>query len=297
MGLFSKEKGDKALEKMGLRQEESGTAGEEENAEASEKVVLIPTDRIVPNPAQPRRNFDEENLNTLATSIKDRGILQPVMVRKAQTRVGGRDYQLIAGERRLRAAKLAGLQKIPAIVRTVEDDEMRRLALVENLQREDLNVAERTRAIAEFVEEAGDIMSVTKELGLSERSIQRYLRIYKVIYSDKALTSLFERQAANVDFRTADLLAKHAESILSSGMLRELLDKANDLGIKEALRFIIKALSKNKKSADLYSIVVRENTLVFTVRHPADVGLKPEDKRRIQKGLRQFFSRLAGNEK
>ena len=95
----------------------------------------VPVDRIAPNPFQPRSRFDETSLRELADSIKATGILQPVLLRRGPD--GG--YQLVAGERRFRAAQLAGLDGIPAIVREVDDREMLELAIVENVQREDLN--------------------------------------------------------------------------------------------------------------------------------------------------------------
>src|SRR5438552_4090019 len=95
----------------------------------------IPVDRIAPNPFQPRSRFDETSLKELADSIKATGILQPVLLRRGPD--GG--YQLVAGERRLRAAQYAGLEAIPAVIREVDDREMLELAIVENVQREDLN--------------------------------------------------------------------------------------------------------------------------------------------------------------
>jgi len=103
---------------------------------------LIPIDEIVPNPNQPRRRFSEEELKELAESIKEFGVLQPIIVREKDGK-----YEIVAGERRWRAAKMAGLSRIPAVVKEVSDEEMMILSLVENLQREDLNPVERARAI------------------------------------------------------------------------------------------------------------------------------------------------------
>jgi ParB family transcriptional regulator, chromosome partitioning protein len=101
----------------------------------------IPIDEIDPNPLQPRRNFEKEKLDELAQSIVHNGIVQPLVVRK----VDGR-YQLIAGERRLRAAKLAGLRDVPAVVREVQDKNLLEITLIENIQREDLNPIETAHA-------------------------------------------------------------------------------------------------------------------------------------------------------
>ena len=113
----------------------------------TDKVTHIPIDRIQSNPHQPRKRFDEEKIRSLAESIRSDGILQPVVVRRKE---GG--YELVMGERRLQAARLAGVPTVPAVVRSVAEIDTLRLALVENLQREDLNpieVAEGYRALVD----------------------------------------------------------------------------------------------------------------------------------------------------
>lgn len=107
-----------------------------ENATTNE-IQDIPINEIRPNPYQPRKSFNEEALRELSESIKNHGVFQPIIVKK-----GIRGYDLIAGERRLRASKMAGLDKIPAIVKDFSDDEMREIALLENIQRENLNAIE-----------------------------------------------------------------------------------------------------------------------------------------------------------
>lgn len=107
-----------------------------ENATSNE-IQEIPVNDIRPNPYQPRKSFNEDALRELASSIKNHGVFQPIIVKK-----GIRGYDLIAGERRLRASKLAGMEKIPAIVKEFSDDEMREIALLENIQRENLTAIE-----------------------------------------------------------------------------------------------------------------------------------------------------------
>jgi ParB family transcriptional regulator, chromosome partitioning protein len=111
----------------------------------------LPVELIAANPKQPRRRFDEEALQALAGSLEERGVLQPVLVR---AKPGG-TYELVAGERRWRAAQIAGLEKIPALVRPRADAEALELALIENMAREDLNPIEEARACAALVEELG----------------------------------------------------------------------------------------------------------------------------------------------
>ena len=100
-----------------------------------EEVVEVPLAELRPNPYQPRQVFDEEALNELASSIKEHGVFQPIIVKKSI-----KGYEIIAGERRVRASKKAGLKTIPALIRQLTDDQMAEVALLENLQRENLNI-------------------------------------------------------------------------------------------------------------------------------------------------------------
>ena len=120
-------------------------------SEPDEELRPLPVDLVDPNPNQPRQAFDEEGLVALADSVRANGVLQPVLVRPV---AGGR-YELIAGERRWRAAKLAGMDNLPAVVRPHDDAASLELALVENMAREDLNPIEEARACAALVEELG----------------------------------------------------------------------------------------------------------------------------------------------
>ena len=127
------------------------------------QIFWVDVDTISPNPYQPRKEFDEGALRDLADSIKQYGILQPVTITEAGTMDDGRtSYELIAGERRTRAARLAGLAQIPAVIRVGDDDSSRfELAIIENLQREDLNPIERAKAFLRLAEE----FSLTHEIG------------------------------------------------------------------------------------------------------------------------------------
>jgi ParB family transcriptional regulator, chromosome partitioning protein len=142
--------------------------------DSGEELRELPVELISPNPKQPRRRFDQESLASLASSLGERGVLQPVLVRP---RPGG-SYELVAGERRWRAAQIAGLQSIPAIVREREDAQALEAALVENMAREDLNPIEEARACAALVEELGLTREdVGRRVGRSRVAVSNLVRL------------------------------------------------------------------------------------------------------------------------
>ena len=141
--------------------------------ESSEPINEIAIQEIIPNPHQPRRDFDEEALAELAQSIKQHGIIQPVVVRKTLT-----GYELVAGERRWRASQLVGLKKMPAVVREYTDAEMMEIALVENLQRQNLNIIEEAIAFRRLIEEFGLTQEeVSQKIGRSRSMIANIVRL------------------------------------------------------------------------------------------------------------------------
>ncbi|MGD1075025.1 MAG: ParB/RepB/Spo0J family partition protein, partial [Thermodesulfovibrionales bacterium] len=160
------------------------------------EVVHVEVNRIRTNSNQVRKAFGNENLHGLADSIKRRGVIQPVSVRKTDDS----GYELISGERRLRAAVLAGLSTVPTLIHEVEDCDMKILALLENVQREDLNIVEKTMAIGQLKEELGTTAKdISQSLGFTERSIERYLRIYKAVHIYPELAQIFESHAEQID--------------------------------------------------------------------------------------------------
>jgi len=141
--------------------------------ESSEPISEIAIRDIVPNQHQPRRDFDEEALAELAQSIRQHGIIQPVVVRKTL-----RGYELVAGERRWRASQLVGLKQLPAVVREYTDAEMMEIALVENLQRQNLNVIEEAIAFRRLIEEFGLTQEeVAQKIGRSRSMIANIVRL------------------------------------------------------------------------------------------------------------------------
>jgi ParB family chromosome partitioning protein len=146
-------------------------------ADRTSDLAEIPVSAIDPNPGQPRTHFDEELLASLAASIRELGVLQPILVRPVD---GGR-YQLIAGERRWRAAKRVGLQTIPALIRTVADQASLEQALVENLHRQDLNPLEEAAAYQQLVEGFGLTHDeVAVRVGKSRAAVSNTLRLFQL---------------------------------------------------------------------------------------------------------------------
>lgn len=150
-----------------------------------DKVLLLDIEKIYPNKEQPRKAFDKENLKELSASIKANGILQPILVQKA-----GSQYQIIAGERRWRATCMAGLHKIPVIVRNPEAGQKSVWALIENIQREELNPIEKARAFKKVIDEKNISQEALAEnLGQSRSSLANFLRLLQL---DKEVQKLVE---------------------------------------------------------------------------------------------------------
>jgi ParB family chromosome partitioning protein len=169
---------------------------------AQDELRELPVEAIAPNPKQPRRRFDEESLHALAGSLGDRGVLQPVLVRP---KAPGR-YELIAGERRWRAAQIAGLERIPALVRDRGDAEALEVALIENMAREDLNPIDEARACAALVEELGLTRGeVGHRVGRGRVAVSNLMRLLDL--PDEAL-DLLERGVFSEGHGRALLLAK-----------------------------------------------------------------------------------------
>ena len=145
--------------------------------QGSSTISEIPLEQIEPNPNQPRREFDEDALQELANSIVEIGIIQPITLRQVEDN----KFQIIAGERRWRASQLAGLQAIPAYIRTIKDESVMELALVENIQREDLNAIEIALAYEHLLSAEGMTQErVSERVGKSRTAITNYLRLLKL---------------------------------------------------------------------------------------------------------------------
>ncbi len=162
------------------------------------RVVFLPARSIRPNPAQPRKNFDPEALDELSESIRQHGILQPLSVRRCANA-----YELIAGERRLRAAQLAGITEIPCIIMSMDDRQSGMAAMVENLQRQDLD----------FIEEAVGISRLLKDWNMSQEQVARLLGKSQSAIANK-LRLLKHSEAVLTALREAGLTERHARALL-----------------------------------------------------------------------------------
>jgi ParB family chromosome partitioning protein len=209
-----------------------------EGAPSTGRFLELDIQKIIPNRYQPRKDFREQDLQELTASVRERGVLQPILVRAAE----GGQYELIAGERRWRAAKLAGLEKIPAVIQRASDPDAIELALIENLQRQDLNAIETAKAYSRLVEEFRLTQEeVARRVGKDRSSVANTLRllnlpseIQEALASDrltvghaKVLLSLAGLQAQlrmarrilqkGLSVRAAELAVKRAPARVRSG--------------------------------------------------------------------------------
>ena len=224
----------------------SALINNDENVDQS-RVEEIFIDQIEANPFQPRSNFDEDALNELANSIREKGVIQPITVRK----IKAEKYQIVAGERRWRASKIVGLKKIPAVIRNFDDQEMLEIALIENIQREDLNPVEEAKAYKEMLDNFDITQAdLAKQVGKSRSNVSNMIRLLKL--ADKVKNHL----------QQGTITIGHARALLS-------LDKEEtqiaaceniiiqDLTVRETEKYVeklknpLKDKEKKKEKAEL----------------------------------------------
>lgn len=225
-----------------------------------ESVFLIEVDKIKPNPFQPRKHFDEEALKELAASIREFGIIQPLIISKIEHEVedGTKvEYQLIAGERRLMAAKMIGMERVPAIVRRMSKKaEQMELAIVENLQRANLNPVETARAYARLQDEFGLTQrEIAVRLGKSRESIANNLRILNLPteIQDAVIKNQINESQARLLLAIDDMAQQMA-------IFNELIK--NNLSVRE-LRGRIKIISSGVKSSETTAKPETTNPEIF----------------------------------
>ena len=209
---------------------EDAVAEDERPAEARSGTDVLPIDRIVPNPRQPRREFPEDDLSELAESIRSRGILQPLIVRRDPDDAGR--YQIVAGERRWRAAQRAQLHDVPVIVRDLSDVEVLEVAIIENIQRADLNAVEEAAGYRQLLERFGHTQEQLAEaLGKSRSHIANSIRLLKL------------PEEVQVLVRDGKLSAGHARALVTAedpaALARRVAKRA--LSVRETEQLVRKA--------------------------------------------------------
>lgn len=223
----------------------------QEPASAAQELLIK---NIAANPYQPRCNFDEEKLQELAASIKEFGVVQPVVVRKK-----GRSYELVAGERRLRAAGLAGLTKVPAIVKDYDDAKMMEIALIENIQRHDLNPIEEAQGLRRLMQEFKLTQEQTAEkVGRSRSAVTNILRLLN-------LPEQVQKQIINgvltmgqakqlLGLPKPEQMCEVAEAIIANGwssrMTEEVVRKLKESKKLKIVRELIEEEAKNKDNKE-----------------------------------------------
>lgn len=223
----------------------------QEPASAAQELLIK---NIAANPYQPRCNFDEEKLQELAASIKEFGVVQPVVVRKK-----GRNYELVAGERRLRAAGLAGLTKVPAIVKDYDDAKMMEIALIENIQRHDLNPIEEAQGLRRLMQEFKLTQEQTAEkVGRSRSAVTNILRLLN-------LPEQVQKQIINgvltmgqakqlLGLPKPEQMCEVAEAIIANGwssrMTEEVVRKLKEGKKLKIVRELVEEEAKNKDNKE-----------------------------------------------
>ena len=239
------------------------------------QITQIDIDKVIPNIYQPRKYFNEQAIEELSQSILEHGIIQPLTVR-----MRGEIYELVAGERRLRAAKLANLKTVPCNIIDITDTESAEIALLENLQREDLNYIEEAEAYYNLINEHNFTQDeVAKRIGKKQSTIANKLRLLKLNKEVRELcltNNLTERHArALLTVPDEKLQLKIVQKIISSGLN---VKKTEELINKELLKLAGKELKRNIRGvlpAKLYVNTIKQVLNKFDI--PAEYGCKEED--------------------
>lgn len=202
----------KASAETRVRTKKSGTAGDTEN-DVSRETSLVKLSLIEPNSSQPRKNFDEEGLAELAASIKEHGVIQPIVIKKT-----GRTYSIVVGERRWRAARMAGLTEIPAIIKELNERETAEIALIENIQRENLNSIEEAKAYRSLIDDYGLTQEeLSRRVSKNRTTITNSLRLLQL---DDDILELISG---------GELSAGHARAILAISGKRDRYKAAREI--------------------------------------------------------------------
>lgn len=232
----------------------------QQRVKSTAEIYNIPQAMIVPNPNQPRKRFDYDELENLAQSIRENGILQPITVRKREDK----KYELVSGERRLRAARLVGMVKIPSIVINIDDKNSAMFSIIENLQRQSLDFFEEAEAIEKLVGEyAMSREEVAQKLGLAPSTVSNKLRILRLpeeMRFELARTGLTESHARALLMLEDDNQRARALSII--------VDR--HLNVAESERMINQMINRNNRSRNPLRGIRDVRLFINTLNHAVD---------------------------
>lgn len=255
------------------------------------KVFSVPLDEITPNPNQPRRYFSPEGLQELADSIRELGVLQPLIVRAAKS-----GWELIAGERRLRASRLAGLTHVPCIVVDASEEQSSLMALVENLQRRDLDFLEEAQALNQLIRSYGlSQEECARRVGKSQSAIANKLRLLRLPphvldllrdngFTERHARALLRLEDAAAQDRAARWIADHdltvakTEEYVESLLARAKLPRRKPTYILKDVRLFLNTVDRGltmMQSAGVHAQCGREDTddeILLTIRIPKNAG-------------------------
>lgn len=260
------------------------------NTDSKKKIYDIPIDDILPNPYQPRKHFDIHALRELSQSIEQYGVLQPINVNK--TKDG--KYELVAGERRLRASKMAGLKVIPATIVDMSENDLAIVSLIENLQREDLNFFEEAQGYFQLISEHNLTQEeLALKIGKNQSTIANKIRILKLPDSVKKLITEY-----NLTERHARALLKLPDEQLQIDVVKKI--KKNNLNVKKTEELIEKTANnitdpkkKNKAKVKMFKDMrIYINTLNHAVKMLKKSGVKVEAKQEDKEDYIEYIVKI-----
>ena len=220
-------------------------------------IVEIPLTEVRSNPYQPRKEFDEQSLTELADSIKEHGIIQPIIVKKSI-----KGYEIVAGERRTRASKMAGKETIPAIIKEYSDQEMMEIALLENIQRENLNPIDEATAFSKIIESTGLTQeAIAKKFGKSRSYITNLLGLLKL--PDKTINYVTENK---ISMGHARVLSKISDEDKVNELANKIIE--DDLSVRDT--------EKLASSADISKTNKINRTSTYSAKHTIYEGVLRE---------------------
>jgi ParB family chromosome partitioning protein len=236
----------------------------------NDEIFELPLDELRPNPYQPRKNFDEESLQELASSIQEHGVFQPIIVKKSI-----KGYEIIAGERRYRASKLAGKTTIPAIIREFTDEEMMEIALLENLQREDLDAIEEALAYKAMIDKLGLTQEdLAQKVGKSRSHITNMLGLLRLPSEVKQMVS---------DHKLSMGHARMLSKLEDEEKIKELATKIVEEGLTvrdtESLGNTVQIEKKNKVNRTEKNVSTEYKYVEDLLREKLDTRVKINDKK------------------